>query len=120
MAENEEPEFIDRIKNPKKYPYLKNKDGSISTHEMAAEIDKNGKWIVFPSIQYDGKKLRRFKSNQEAMKNALKTKNFLTMSSKKEALDYAKGGYKKGTALETFNPLADKAKSAKTFINAVE
>ena len=25
------------------------------------------------------------------------------MPSKKEAIDYAKGGYKKGTALETFN-----------------
>lgn len=42
------------------------------------------------------------------------------MSSKKEALDYAKGGYKKGTALETFDPLSDKAKSANTFKNAVE
>ena len=87
---------------------------------MSAEVDENGKWIVFPSIQYDGKKLRRFKSNQKAMENALKTKNFLTMPSEKEALDYAEGGYKKGTALETFDPLSDKAKSAKTFRNAVE
>ena len=37
-----------------------------------------------------------------------------------EALDYAKGGYKEGTALETFNPLAKKANTANTFIEAVE
>ena len=120
MAKKEQPEFIDRILNPKKYPYITNKDGSISTHEMAAEVDEDGNWFVFPTIQYDGKNLRRFKSNKEAMANALKTNNFLSMPSKKQAIDYAKGGYKKGTALETFNPLASKAKSAKTFIDALE
>ena len=120
MSKKEQPEFIDRILNPQKYPYLKNKDGSISTHEMAAEVDEDGNWFVFPTIQYDGKNLRRFKSNEEAMKNAFKTNNFLAMPSKKEALEYAKDGYKKGTALENFNPLATKAKSAKTFINSLE
>jgi hypothetical protein len=120
MAKKKKPEFIDRILNPQKYPYITNKDGSVSTHEMAAEVDENGNWFVFPTIQYDGKTLRRFKSNKEAMENALKTNNFLTMPSKKEAIDYAKGGYKKGTALETFNPLASKAKAAKTFIDALE
>jgi len=115
-----EPEFIDRILNPKKYPFITNKDGSISTHEMAAEVDENGNWFVFPTIQYDGKTLRRFESNEKAMEHAFKTNNFLPMSSKKEAIDYAKGGYKKGTALETFNPLVSKAKAAKTFIDALE
>ena len=118
--EKKEPEFIDRILNPKKYPFITNKDGSISTHEMAAEVDENGNWFVFPTIQYDGKTLRRFESNEEAMEHAFKTNNFLPMSSKKEAIDYAKGGYKKGTALETFNPLVSKAKAAKTFIDALE
>ena len=42
------------------------------------------------------------------------------MKSKKEALTYAEGGYKKGTALENFNPLLKKAKTAKTFVDAVE
>jgi len=120
MAKKKEPEFVDRIKNPEKYPYLKNKDGSISTHEMAAEVDEDGNWFVFPTIQYDGKELKRFNSNSEAMDSALKTGNFLKMTSKKEAIDYAKGGYKKGTALEKFNPLAEKAKAAKTFVDALE
>ena len=47
MSKKEQPEFIDRILNPQKYPYLKNKDGSISTHEMAAEVDEDGNWFVF-------------------------------------------------------------------------
>ena len=88
---------------------------------MAAEFnDKTGKWIVFPTIQFNGKSLKQFKTNKEAMDNAIETKNFLEMSSKEKALNYAKNGYKKGTALETFNPLAKKAKKAKTFIEAVE
>jgi hypothetical protein len=32
------------------------------------------------------------------------------MLSKEEALKYAEGGYKKGTALEKFNPMANKIK----------
>ena len=121
MTEKKQPEFVDRINNPEKYPYIKNKTGSVSTHRMAAEFnDKTGKWIVFPTIQFNGKSLKQFKTNKEAMDNAIETKNFLEMSSKEKALNYAKNGYKKGTALETFNPLAKKAKKAKTFIEAVE
>jgi hypothetical protein len=120
MPKNKQPEFIDRINNPEKYPYIANKDGSVSTHRMAAETDENGNWYVFPTIQFDGKKLIRFKTNQKAMENAMLTGNFLPMSSKEEALNYAEGGYKKGTSLETYNPLGEKAKTAQTFKEAVE
>ena len=121
MEDKEEPEFLDRINNPEKYPYIKNKDGSVSTHRMAAEIDdKTGNWIVFPMIQFDGESLKQFETNQDAMDEAIATRNFLEMPSKEEALDYAKGGYKEGTALETFNPLAKKANKANTFVEAVE
>jgi len=119
MPKKKQPEFVDRINNPQKYPYIKNKDGSISTHRMAAEVDEKGNWYVFPTIQYDGKKLRQFKNNEEAMANALATGNYLQMP-KEKAIEYARGGYKKGTPLETFNPLADKAKIANTFKEAVE
>ena len=37
---DKEPEFLDRIQNPDKYPYITNEDGSISTHRMAAEVDE--------------------------------------------------------------------------------
>ena len=116
---DKEPEFLDRIQNPDKYPYITNKDGSISTHRMAAEVDEDGNWYVFPSIQFDGEKLKQFESNEEAMKNAMATGNFLNLP-KEEALEYAKGGYKEGTPLETFDPIGQKAKTAQTFKEAVE
>ena len=78
MEDKEEPEFLDRINNPEKYPYIKNKDGSVSTHRMAAEIDdKTGNWIVFPMIQFDGESLKQFETNQDAMDEAIATGNFL-------------------------------------------
>tara|TARA_R110000782_G_scaffold59877_1_gene124050 strand:+ start:91 stop:420 length:330 start_codon:yes stop_codon:yes gene_type:complete len=89
-----EPEFIDRINNPEKYPYIQNSDGSVSSHRMAAETDEEGNWFVFPTIQLIGGKLKEFDNNQAAMQSALKTNNFLKMKNKAEALRYASGGYK--------------------------
>ncbi len=117
--EDKEPEFLDRIQNPDNYPYITNEDGSVSTHRMAAEVDEDGNWYVFPSIQFDGKNLKQFESTEEAMENALATGNFLQLP-KEEALEYAKGGYKKGTPLETFDPVSRKANTAQTFKEAVE
>lgn len=90
-----QPEFIDRIKKPEKYPYIKNPDGSISTHRMAAEVDEKGNWYVFPTIQMreDGK-LVVFNDNRAAMEQALKSGNYLKMKDKDEALKYAQGIYK--------------------------
>jgi len=99
------PEFLDRIYNPDKYPYIDNGDGTISTHKMAAETDGNGKWFVFPTIQFDGQKLVAYDSNEEAMQNALATGNFLEMPSKEDAISYAQGGYKENSPLLDFNPL---------------
>jgi len=113
MAEKKQgPEFIERIMNPDKYPYIKNEDGSISTHRMAAEVDEDGNWFVFPTIvQLPSGKLKQFEDQYQAMAYNLRTGNYLPMSSKDEALKYAKGGYKKGTPLEKFNPLQPKTKS---------
>lgn len=103
------PEFLDRIMNPQNYPYIKNKDNSISTHRMAAEVDENGNWFVFPTItMLPTGELYEFKDQQQAMDYNLKVGNFLPMANKKEALSYAADGYKKGTPLETFNPLKKK------------
>ena len=100
-----EPEFIDRINNPDKYPVLWNEDGSYSTHRMAAEVDENGNWFVFPTIvRLPSGELYQFEDNNQAMQYNMRIGNFLPMKSKKEALSYAKGGYKKGTPLSTYKP----------------
>ena len=104
-----EPEFIDRINNPDKYPVIWNDDGSYSTHQMAAEVDENGKWIVFPTIVLlPTGELYRFEDNNQALEYNKRIGNFLPMKSKKEALDYAKGGYKTGTPLSTYKPKGEK------------
>ena len=111
MPKEIKPEFIDRITNPAKYPYITNEDKSISTHRMAAEVDENGNWMVFPTIvRLPTGELYQFEDNGQAMDYNMRTGNYLPMASKKEALKYAEGGYKKGTALEKFNPLINKIK----------
>lgn len=107
--ESKSPEFIDRINNPEKYPYIENKDGSISTHRMAAEVDEKGNWFVFPTIvMLPSGELKEFKDNNIAMQYNMRTGNFLPMGSKEEAIKYASGSYKKNTPLEKFNPIKDK------------
>ena len=100
-----EPEFMDRINNPEKYPYIQNFDGSVSTHRMAAETDENGNWFVFPTIQMINGKLVEFEDNGQAMDSALRTNNFIKMKNKAEALRYASGGYK-SKKLKAFRPPA--------------
>tara|TARA_R110000796_G_scaffold136566_2_gene252743 strand:+ start:2130 stop:2450 length:321 start_codon:yes stop_codon:yes gene_type:complete len=104
MDEIKEPEFLARILDPDNYPYIDNEDGTISTHKMAAEVDEEGNWFVFPTIvQLPTGELYDFKSNAKAMEYNLKNNNYLPMKTKKEALDYAKGGYKLGSKLEKMN-----------------
>lgn len=90
-----QPEFVDRINNPEKYPFIRNKDGSISTHRMAAEVDEQGNWMAFPTIvMLPTGELYQFENNQKAMEYARRTGNFLPMKGKEEAIAYAEGGYK--------------------------
>ena len=104
MPDKAEPEFLARIRDPDSYPFIKNKDGSISTHRMAAEVDENGNWFVFPTIvQLPSGELYEFKDSSKDMEYNLKNNNYLPMKSKKEALTYAKGGYKEGTKLQSMN-----------------
>ena len=98
---DQDPPFVDRINNPQNYPVIENPDGSVSTHRMSAEVDEHGNWYVFPTIQMENGVLKVYENNQEAMKNALATGNYLQAPNKEEAIRYAEGAYKKGT------PLAD-------------
>jgi hypothetical protein len=95
QSKKKQPEFLDRIENPEKYPVIKRDNGNISTHRMSAEVDENGNWFVFPNIvMLESGELYEFEDSQQAMQYNLKNNNFLPMPSKKEAIDYAKGGYK--------------------------
>tara|TARA_R110002167_G_C12202238_1_gene606858 strand:- start:99 stop:446 length:348 start_codon:yes stop_codon:yes gene_type:complete len=102
----EKPEWEDRISNPESYPVIKNKDGSISTHEMASETDGQGNWYVFPTIiQETGGSLKRFENPQNALSYALRTGNYKPFTNKEDALDYSAGGYKTEKFNEYYNNL---------------
>ena len=59
---------------------------------MAAERDEKGRWYAFPTIVMTPEgKLQEFSDNQEALRYAKSTGNFLAMPNKQAALDYAAG-----------------------------
>ena len=99
-----QPHFETRAENVAIFPMVKNSsgndDGTQSTHRMAAEIDDNGQWWAFPTIQQspDGEMVE-FEDAFEALRAAKKSGNAKPMK-KEEAIEYARGGYKKGTLLD--------------------
>ena len=97
------PRYEDRL-HQEDYDFIQNKDGSRSTHRMAAEVDAEGNWFAFPEIQeVDGKLVELPK--REAMARALSEGNYKAFGADKgSALKYAKGGYKKGTKINKKGP----------------
>jgi len=101
------PEFLDRIYNPQNHKFIMNDDGTISTHLMAAEMDSDGNWYVFPLIQEDAEgNLNDYRNDFDtAMERAITSGNFLPFGQNKDAaLEFSKN-YKQGTPLENFNPM---------------
>ncbi len=96
------PRYEERLRQIP-YPFITNKDGSHSTHRMAAEVDENGNWLAFPEIQEVNGKLVQMEK-QKAMAKALREGNYKLFGKDKDsALKYAKGGYKKNTNIEELN-----------------
>lgn len=95
------PRYEERLREIP-YPFIENEDGSRSTHRMAAEVDENGNWFAFPTIQQgeDGV-LVEFDDNREAMANAMASGNIKEFGGDKDAaIGYAQGGYKAGTNID--------------------
>ena len=92
------PEFMKRA-NKEDAPYIQNKDGSRSTHLMAAE-KINGEWYAFPTIVERDGVLEKL-TTRKAFNAAKDTGDIMRFGKdKKGALEFAKGGYKKNTPLE--------------------
>lgn len=95
-------EFEKRINQPKQ-PYIKNADGSVSTHKMAWDNLPDGTPIAFPTIVNINGELKELKGD-EAWDYAVNNKEYKTFKTNEEAENYAGGEYKKGTPLENFKP----------------
>ena len=80
---NSEKSFVKRILQPDAYPVIENEDGTKSTHKMAY-AEKDGKFVVYPTILYDGKKLTEY-APDEALNQASKTGNMIEFDTEEEA-----------------------------------
>ena len=91
LTEYGEVPFIDRILNPEDYPIPDlNEDGSISTHLISAELDKDGKAWVFPQkiINENGEYVV-IKDKQKALEIAKKSGNAIYFDSIEKAEDFS-------------------------------
>jgi hypothetical protein len=89
------PEYEKRL-HQIPFPSLGNK-----THLMAAETDENGNWFAFPTIQPDDSGKLVEMELRNAQRKAMRNKNYKAFGKdKNSALDYAEGGYKKGTVID--------------------
>jgi hypothetical protein len=88
LVSNESKDFVKRILRPEKYPVIKNKDGSVSTHKMSwGEAD--GKYRVYPTIVNKNGRLKRL-SDKRAWDYANKTGEYIEFSSPEEADRFSK------------------------------
>ena len=96
LKDNLHLNFVKRILDPKLT--IEIEKGRPSTHMMAsAEVD--GKEIVYPTIvEIEPGKLKQL-SDDEAVKYAIKTGEYIEFNNVKDARAFAEGAYKKGTKL---------------------
>jgi len=98
LRQNASKNFVQRVLRAKEYPVMKNKDGSVSTHLMAAEIDeKTGKNIVFPTMIQD-KKSEALKQMElrAAQQYAIDSGEYIDFPTLDEAVKFSQS-YKEGT-----------------------
>ena len=111
--------FEDRLRQIP-YPRIENEDGSFSTHRMAAEVDEEGNWYAFPLVQeVDGKLVEL--EMPDAMSRALSEGNIKKFGKDKaSAVEYAQGGYKKGTNIDPSQDLRINGAGASSKVTTIE
>ena len=72
--------------------HIQNKDGSVSTHRLAAEVDKDGNWWVFPTVvEMDGQLVEM--ELRDAQRYAEQTGNRIGFGGdKRAAIGYSENG----------------------------
>ena len=71
-------DFVKRMQDPNR-KYIRNTDGTVSTHELAYVDDGKGNAIVYPEIQNIDGKLVRLK-RKDALNSAIQRGDTLQMS----------------------------------------
>jgi hypothetical protein len=81
---------------------IQNEDDTQSTHKMMSWSDDNGFYAAPTIVEKNGKLIQL--SEEEAQEYAYKTGELKQFKTDKEAQEYARNGYKKGTPMEIFSP----------------
>ena len=90
LQANKDKTFVKRILEPQNYPTMDWGNGQVATHQMAwGEVD--GKYVVYPTILYDGKQLKHY--GDDAWKHASQSGNYIEFPSAQEA-DWFSQNYK--------------------------
>lgn len=95
IASDSKLNFEQRVLKPSSYPSIKNDDGSESTHRMAyGEVD--GRYVAYPTIVQPRKAKELVQlGDRDAFEYAMRSGEFRSFATEKEAQSYAEGGYKK-------------------------
>lgn len=91
LAQNAQKSFVQRILQPQNYPVLDLGDGNHATHEMAW-TEADGRYFVYPTVMYDGKKLDKYDPDT-AWGHAAKSGNYIEFKDPAEA-DWFSKNYK--------------------------
>lgn len=92
LEQNKDKEFVKRIINPNKYPILNISNGYTASHLMAYG-QYGDKYIVYPTVIYDGKELKQYDPDI-AWEKVRKTGNYIEFDNEEKAkqfsIDYKK------------------------------
>jgi hypothetical protein len=91
LERNKEKTFIRRILEPERFPTLNLGEGKYATHMMTWS-QVGDKYVVYPTVLYDGKKLNRY-DPEAAWERVRETGNFIEFDNPKEA-DWFSRSYK--------------------------
>jgi hypothetical protein len=84
--------FVQRAENPNANPSIQN-DGYTETHRMGYTDTDNGGAIAFPTIvQKQNGSLHKFENGRDAVKYAIKNKEFIPFNSVEDADAYTQNG----------------------------
>ena len=87
LRQNKNKDFVNRILNPGTSPApVQFDENNIATHQMAAEVDENGNWYVFPTIVNQGGKLVSMPL-YDAFDYARKTGEYIPMPDMESAIN---------------------------------
>ena len=90
MSKYTDKNFVQRILTPDKYPKIDLGNGMFATHKMAwGEAD--GKYYVFPTIQYENGKLIDYGNTPKAFDRAMQTGELIPFDNPKDAEWFSNG-----------------------------